>query len=148
MGSTQRGVRLGVKLIDNTAKIKQQIHIQLAQGINNACAFWVNEAIDLAPEDTGFLKAHIGQTVTATPNSLHGELRSLAPYSQAVNGGTSRQAPQPFWTVAGLLTRQKFDWLLKSGFIAIRRVGSAGGGIIRQALEDFHGPTGRGGQGF
>lgn len=139
---------MGVKLIDNHQKIKREIHVQLAQGINNACQFAVSETIDLAPEDTGFLKAHIGQTVTATPDSLLGEIRSLAPYSGYVNYGTFRQHPQPFWTVALLLTRQKFDRLMKSGFIGIKRLGSAGGGIIRQALMDFHGPMGRKGQGF
>lgn len=139
---------MGVKLVNNTQKIKREIHVQLAQGVNNAIQFWVDEAIDLAPEDTGFLKAHIGQTVTATPDSLHGEIRSLAPYSGYVNYGTSRQSPQPFFTVSGLLTRQNFNWLMKSGFIGIRKLGSAGGGIIRQALMDFHGPMGRKGQGF
>lgn len=139
---------MGVVLKDNTEKIKQAIHVQLAQGINNACQYWVGEAIDLAPEDTGFLKAHIGQTVSATPESLHGEVRSLAPYSGPVNSGTTRQAPQPFWTVAGLLTRQNFSKLLRSGFISIGKLGSAGGGIIRQALMDFHGPMGRKGGGF
>lgn len=139
---------MGVTLVNNIPKIKQEIHVQLAQGINNACQFWADEAQDLAPVDTGFMKEHIGQTVTATPDSLHGEIRSLAPYSDLVNRGTSRQAPQPFWTVAGLLTRQKFDWLMKSGFIGISRVGSAGRNIIRAALMDFHGPMGRKGQGF
>lgn len=139
---------MGVRLVDNTVKVKAAIKVQIAKGINNACQFWVGEAIDLAPEDTGFLKAHIGQTVAASPNSLRGEIRSLAPYSGPVNSGTSRQAAQPFWTVAGLLTRQKFEWLLKSGFVSIGRVGSAGANIIRAALEDFHGPMGRKGGGF
>lgn len=139
---------MGVKLVDNIPKIQKEIKVQLAKGINNACQFWVGEAQDLAPVDTGFLKAHIGQTVTATPESLHGEVRSLAPYSGPVNFGTSRQHPQPFWTVAGLLTRQKFNDLLKSGFIGISKLGSAGSGIIRQALQDFHGPMGRKGKGF
>lgn len=139
---------MGVKLVNNIPRIQKEIHVKLAQGINNACQFWVGEAIDLAPEDTGFLKAHIGQTVPAMPDNLHGEIRSLAPYSGYVNYGTSRQSAQPFWTVAGLLTRQKFDWLMKSGFIGISRLGSAGSGVIRQALMDFHGPMGRKGQGF
>lgn len=139
---------MGIKLVNNIPKIRQAIHVQLAHGINNACQYWASEAIDLAPEDTGFLKAHIGQTVTATAQSLHGEVRSLAPYSGLVNLGTSKQAAQPFWTVAGLLTRQKFHWLMKSGFIQISRMGSAGAGIIKQALMDFHGPMGRKGQGF
>ena len=130
---------MGVKLVNNIPKVKQAIHVQLAKGINNACQYWVSEAQDLAPVKTGFLKAHIGQTVTATPASLHGEIRSLAPYSDLVNRGTSRQAPQPFWTVAGLLTREKFNWLLKSGFIQISRLGSAGRNVISAALQEFHG---------
>jgi hypothetical protein len=139
---------MGVKLVDNTAKIQAAIKVQIAQGINNAAQFWVTEAKDLAPVDTGFLKEHIGQTVSAVPNNLHAELRSLAPYSGLVNYGTSNQSPQPFWTIAGLMTRQKFNWLLKSGFVSIGRVGSAGANIIRAALEEFHGPMGRKGGGF
>ena len=139
---------MGVKLVNNTEKIRKEIHVKLAQGINNACQFWVSEAQDLAPVDTGFLKEHIGQTVPAMPDSLHGEIRSLAPYSGPVNYGTSRQSAQPFWTVAGLLTRQKFDSLMKSGFIGISKIGSAGRGVIRAALMDFHGPMGRKGRGF
>ena len=139
---------MGVKLVDNTAKVKQAIREQLAQGINNACQFWSDNAQDLAPVDTGFLKSAIGQSVTATPNSLLGEVRSLAPYSGYVNYGTVKQAPQPFWTVAGLLTRQNFDKLFKSGFISINKIGSAGRGVIKAALTEFHGVTGRKGRGF
>lgn len=139
---------MSVRLVDNSAKIKQHLREQIAAGINSACAMWTDEAIDLAPEDTGFLKAHIGQTVSATAASLSGEIRSLAPYSGFVNFGTSKQPAQPFWTVAALLTRQKFEWLLKSGFVQIQRGTSAGGGIIKSALMDFHGPMGPKGRGF
>lgn len=140
---------MGVNLVNNFPKVQAAIKEQVARGINNAAQFWVSEAIDLAPEDTGFLKAHIGQTVSAAPNNLHAEIRSLAPYSSVVNFGSARgQAPQPFWTVAGLLTRQKFDYLLKSGFVQIGRLGSAGPNVIRAALEEFHGPMGRKGGGF
>lgn len=139
---------MGVTLVNNFPKVQAALKEQIAQGINNAAQFWVSEAGDLAPVDTGFLKAHIGQTVSAVPNNLSAEIRSLAPYSGPVNYGTSRQAPQPFWTVAGLLTRQKFAYLLKSGFIGISKLGSAGPNIIRAALEEFHGPMGRKGGGF
>lgn len=139
---------MSVRLVDNTERIKQALREQVAQGINNACQFWVDEAKDLAPVDTGFLVEHIGQTKAANANDLSGEIRSLAPYSSAVNFGTARQPAQPFWTVAGLLTRQKFEWLLKSGFVKIGRVVSAGAGVIKSALMDFHGPMGRKGQGF
>lgn len=130
---------MGVKLVNNIPKIQQAIKVSLAKGINNACQFWVSEAIDLAPELTGELKAGIGQTVTATPNSLHGEVRSLANHSSVVNFGGPYTAPQPFWTVAGLLTRQKFDWLLKSGFVAISKIGSAGAGVVRAFQQEFRG---------
>lgn len=139
---------MGVKLVNNTERIKSEIKVQLARGINNAAQFWVGEAKDLAPVDTGFMKEHIGQTVSAVPNALHAEIRSLAPYSGPVNYGTSTQAAQPFWTVAALLTLQKFDWLLKSGFVSFSKAGSAGRNVIRAALEEFHGPMGRKGQGF
>lgn len=139
---------MGVRLVNNFPKIQVAIKEQLAQGINNACQFWVSEAKDLAPVDTGFLKEHVGQTTSAVPNNLSAEIRSLAPYSGFVNYGTSRQSPQPFWTVAGLLTREKFTYLLKSGFIGISKLGSAGPNIIRAALQEFHGPMGRKGGGF
>jgi hypothetical protein len=139
---------VSVTLVDRTAEIKQALREQVAKGINNACQMWTDEAIDLAPEDTGFLKEHIGQTKAANAHDLSGEVRSLAPYSGHVNYGTSRQAAQPFWTVAALLTRQKFEWLLKSGFVQIRRGTSAGPGIIRAALMDYHGPLGRKGKGI
>ena len=139
---------MSVRLVDNTEKIKHALREQVAQGINNACQFWADEAKDLAPVDTGFLKEHIGQSKAANAASLSGEIRSLAPYSGPVNYGTSKQPAQPFWTVAGLLTRQKFEWLLKSGFVRIGRGVSAGAGVIKSALMDFHGPMGRKGQGF
>lgn len=139
---------MSVKLVDNTEKIKHALREQIAAGINNACQFWTDEAKDLAPVDTGFLKEHIGQTKAANGNSLSGEIRSLAPYSGPVNYGTAKQPAQPFWTVAGLLTRQRFEYLLKSGFVKISRGASAGGNIIRSALMDFHGPLGRKGRGI
>lgn len=139
---------MSVTLVDRTEQIKAALREQVAQGINNACQYWVDEAKDLSPVDTGFLKEHIGQTKAANANDLSGEIRSLAPYSGPVNYGTSKQSAQPFWTVAGLLTRQKFAYLLKSGFVSIGRGASAGAGVIKSALMDFHGPMGRKGGGF
>ncbi len=139
---------MSVVLVDRSEQIKAALREQIAQGINAACQMWTDEAKDLAPVDTGFLKEHIGQTKAANGNDLSGEIRSLAPYSSAVNYGTSRQSAQPFWTVAGLLVRQKFEWLLKSGFVSIKRGSSAGAGVIRAALMDYHGPLGRKGKGI
>lgn len=139
---------MSYKLIDNFPKVRQQLREGCALGINNAIAFAVDEAKDLAPVDTGFLKEHIGMTKAASADDLSGEVRSLAPYSGPVNYGTSKQAAQPFWTVALLLMRQKFPGLFRSGFIGIRRGSSAGPGVIRSALMDFHGPLGRKGRGI
>ena len=139
---------MSVVLTDNTEKIKVALREQVANGINDACQMWTDEAKDLAPVDTGFLQAHIGQTKAANATDLSGEVRSLAPYSGFVNYGTSRQTAQPFWTVAALLVRQKFEWLLKSGFVSIKRGSSAGPGVIRAALMDYHGPLGRKGGGI
>jgi hypothetical protein len=139
---------MSVRLIDRKDEVIAALRERVAQGINSACQMWTDEAIDLAPEDTGFLKAHIGQTKAANAADLSGEVRSLAPYSGPVNYGTSRQAAQPFWTVAALLVRQRFEWLLKSGFVQIRRGASAGAGVIKSALMDYHGPMGRKGGGF
>lgn len=139
---------MGVKLVDNTVKIRTALREQVAAGINAACEMWVDEAKSLAPIDTGFMEAHIGQTRAANAESLTGEVRSLAPYSGHVNYGTSKQPAQPFWTVAALHTRKEFARLLKSGFVQIRRGTSAGAGVIKSALMDYHGPTGRKGGGF
>jgi hypothetical protein len=141
-------VFMSVELVDNTQKVIAGLREQVAQGINAACQMWVDEAKDLAPVDTGFLKEHIGQTLAASPNRLEGEIRSLAPYSGLVNSGTSKQAAQPFWTVAGLLVRAKFEYLLKSGYVSIQRGVSAGQDVIKAALMDYHGPMGRKGKGF
>lgn len=139
---------MSVRLVDNTEKIKQALREQIAQGINAACQMWTDEAKDLAPRDTGFLAEHVGQTKAANANDLSGEVRSLAAYSGFVNYGTSRQPAQPFWTVAGLLVRQRLPGLFKSSFIQIRRGASAGAGVIRAALMDYHGPLGRKGKGI
>lgn len=139
---------MGVKLVNNIPKIQAAILVQIAGGINNALSMGVNEAYDMAPEDTGFLKSGIGITKAATPNDLSGEARSIAAYSGFVNFGTSKQAPQPYWTVAWLLVRQKFNWLMKSGFVSMSRGTSAGPGVQTAAQLDFFGPMGRKGGGF
>lgn len=139
---------MGVTLVDRTPQIIRALKQAAANGCNNAAFFWADNSKDMAPRDTGFLAEHVGVTKTATADDLSSEVRSLAPYSGPVNYGTSKQAAQPFWTVAGLLTRQKFPNLFKSGFISIQRGGSAGAGVIKSALMDYHGPTGRKGGGF
>jgi len=117
---------MSVRLIDNTDKVVRGLREQAAQGVNNAAQFWSAEAQDLAPVATGYLKANIGQTVVATSDSPSAEIRSAAPYSGFVNYGTSKMQPQPFWTVAGLMTQDKFKDLLKSGSISISRGSSIG----------------------
>lgn len=139
---------MSVTLVDNTEKIKVALREQVAQGENNVVAFIASEARDLAPVDTGFLKSGIGVSKEATVSDLTAEVRSIAPYSGHVNYGTSRQPAQPFWTVALLTARQKFEYLFKSGFIRFGRWTSAGPGVIRQALTDHHGPLGRKGGGI
>lgn len=139
---------MSVRLVDNTQRVRAALREQIAAGINAACQMWTDEAQDLAPVDTSFMRDHIGQTKAANANDLSAEIRSLAPYSGYVNYGTSKQAAQPFWTVAALLVRQKFEYLLKSGYVTIQRGKSAGPGVIKAALMDFHGPMGRKGKGF
>ena len=124
---------MSVRLVDNTDKVIAELRAQIAQGINNACQMWTAEAQNLAPVDTGFMKAHIGQTKAANANDLDGEIRSLAPYSGFVNYGTSKQAAQPFWTVAALTVRNAFASLLASGYVRIERGSGAGPGIIQSA---------------
>lgn len=139
---------MGYTLVDNTEKIKRQLRQGCANGCNNAVAFWADEARDLAPVDTGFLKSGIGVSEVATENKLSATVRSIANYSSVVNFGGAHQAAQPYFTVAGLKTRQEFNWLMKSGFISISRGQSAGPGAIRAAMMDYFGPLGRKGQGW
>lgn len=130
---------MGVKLADNTAKVKAALKAQIANGLNAAANLWVTEAKNNANVDTGFMKAHIGVTVAAVANSLSAEIRSLAPYSAQQDTGFRGNL---FWTRAYLATREKFKQFIYQG------AGSAGPGVIGAALQEFHGVLGRKGGGF
>lgn len=112
---------------------------QVAARLNNAAAFWVAEAQANANVDTGFMKNSTGVTVPATPNSLFTVIRCLAPYGSAQDTGIRGNL---WWTRAFLATREKFTQFLYD------KVGSAGPGVIRAALQEYHGPLGnpRGGK--
>ena len=133
---------MGVRLIDNSAKVKQALKERIAVGLNNAANAWVDAAAGAANVDTGFMKAHIGVTKAASSADLSAVIRSLAPYSMYQDTGMHGNL---FWTRAYLIVRDKYTQFLYHG---IAYTGSAGPGVIRQALQDYHGPLGnpRGGK--
>lgn len=126
---------MGVRLVDNTEKVKREIRAQLAIRVNNAAQFFVGEAKRNANIDTDFMRQHIGQTVQATAASLSAEMRSLAPYSGPQDTGRWGNL---FWTRAWLALRDKFKGLLMSSGTE-----SAGAGVIGAAEQEYFGPMGR-----
>lgn len=128
---------MGVKLVDNTEKVKVALRERIAVGINNAAGTWVDFAQGAANVDTSFMKNHIGITVAATTRSLFAVVRSLAPYSMYQDTGRYGNL---YWTRAYLAVRDKFRQFIYGG-TAI--AGQAGPGVIKAALEEFHGPLGR-----
>lgn len=133
---------MGVKLTDRTAEVKAALRERIAVGLNNAAGTWVDFAQGAANVDTGFMKEHIFVSVGATASSLFAIVRSLAPYSQMQDTGARGNL---YWTRAYLAVRDKFKQFIYGG-TAI--AGQAGPGVIRAALEEFHGPMGRKGGGF
>lgn len=124
---------MGVKLVDNTAKVQREVRGALAIRLNNAAQFLVKEAKQNANVDTGFMKEHIGQTVQATGQSLLAEIRSLAPYSLYQDTGRHGNL---FLTRAYLALRGRFkDFLTVS-------IG-ANPGVINAAEQEYFGPLGR-----
>ena len=61
---------------------------------------------DSTPVKTGFLKSSEGVSVTAS-DGTEGEMHANAEYSGYVNGGTSRQPPQPFFDRGVATTSQR-----------------------------------------
>jgi hypothetical protein len=131
---------MGYRLIDNKDKVVAALKEQVANGLNNAASFFVTEAQKNAAVDTGFMRDSTGVTVAATPNSLFAELRALAPYSGFQDVG---QHGNLWFTRAFLVTKEKFKQ-----FIYTRSSGTAGPGVIKAALTEYHGVTGRKGRGF
>lgn len=106
---------MSVRLINNLPKVLPAVKAEVAKRLNQAAQDFAEEARRAAPVDTGYMKAHIGQTKTATPESLVAEVASPAGYSGFVNYGTSRQVAQPFWTNAWLIIRSKFRGIILRG---------------------------------
>lgn len=127
---------MGVKLVDKTAEVKQALKERIAVGLNNAAGAWVDAAQGAANVDTGFMREHIGQTVAATATSLFTVIRSLAPYSAMQDSGIHGNF---FWTRAYLIVRDKYKQFIYGGLAV---TGSAGSGVIKAALEEYHGPLG------
>jgi len=130
---------MGVQLVNNIPKVVPELKRQVAERLNAAAQFWVGQAKQNAPVDTGFLKAHVGQSIAAVPERLEAEVRSLARYSAPTDTGIRGTL---WWTKSYLRTRELFPQFLYG------KAGSAGANVIRAAEEDFHGPMGRKGGGF
>lgn len=128
---------MGVKLTDNTVKVKAALRERISVGINNAADMWVQAAQQGANVDTEFMKLHIGVTVPSTATTLFAIVRSLAPYSMYQDTGIHGNL---FWTRAYLIVRDKFKQFIYGGTAV---AGQAGPGVIGAALEEYHGPLGR-----
>src|SRR5205823_5572868 len=99
------------------------LRVQAANGLNNAGAFFVNEAKANASIDTGFMYSNIlmPESEMATPQSLSTTVRSLAPYSLFQDVSRSGNL---FFTRAWLATRAKFKQFILGEITA----GTVGGG--------------------
>lgn len=122
---------MGVRLIDNTEKIRVALKEQIAGGLNEAAQWWTDEAQQNANILTGFMQSHVGTTKAASPNDLTAVIRSLAPYSMYQDTGIHGNL---FWTKAYLDTRQRFIQFLYKGQAF---TGGAGRGVISAALQSF-----------
>lgn len=134
---------MGVKLVDNTEKVKAALKVQIAGGLNAAGAFWVDEARRNANVDTGAMRDSTGVTVSATPSSLFVIIRALMPYSYWQD--VSVKSGNLWWTRAFLATRQRFHQFIYQGRA---HAGGAGAGVVKAALSEYHGVSGRKGGGF
>lgn len=132
---------MGVQLVNNREKVVAELKRQVAQRINAAAQLMVGEAQRNANVDTGYLRSSIGQTITAVPERLEAEVRSLAKYSQPQDTGMRGNL---YFTRAWLRVREIFPQLI-AGKIS---VGTAGPGVVRASEQEFHGPLGspRGGK--
>lgn len=130
---------MGVVLVNNIPKVIPLLKEQVAVRVNNVAQIAVARLIAASPIDTGFLRSHLGQTTTATPNNLSAEVRSLAPYSGPTDTGVRGTL---WWTNTWLGIRSEFPQLM------LGKGESAGPGVIRAAMQEFHGVLGRKGGRF
>lgn len=128
---------MGVKLVDRRVQIVAALKQRLAEGLNEAAQYMVDEARANANVLTGFMMTHIGQTLTAVANRLEARVQSLAPYSAAQDTGRHGNL---FFTRAWLATHAKFPQLWAARFSGKIVDGVAGAhlaNIQRAALQDF-----------
>ena len=68
---------------------------------------WVATAQDVAPVDTGFMRANTAvSSVEGTPTRGSAEVVSRADYAGFVNGGTRNMGPRPFFE-AGMVAAEQ-----------------------------------------
>lgn len=84
----------------NFAALSERMKRNIAEVLNEGAESAVSLAQQLAPVDTGFMKANISQTAEASPNSLKAAIESGADYSVFVEYGTVNMEAQPFFTPA------------------------------------------------
>jgi HK97 gp10 family phage protein len=84
----------------NFAALSRKMRENIAQVINEGAESCVSLAQQLAPVDTGFLKANITQEGEASADSLRVRVESGADYSVFVEYGTVNMEAQPFMTPA------------------------------------------------
>lgn len=88
------------------AGLSRRMKTGIAEELNVAAAEGVSLAKQLAPVDTGFMRDHISQTETATPQNPRITIESEADYSEFVEYGTVNMEAQPFMTPAFEMIRR------------------------------------------
>lgn len=94
-------------------QLSERMRRNIADVLNEGAVSCVSLAKQLAPVDTGYMKANITQTDEATPNSLRSAIESGADYSVFVEYGTVNQDAQPFFTPAFESARRQVNNSLK-----------------------------------
>ncbi|HEX8772596.1 MAG TPA: hypothetical protein VF735_03255 [Pyrinomonadaceae bacterium] len=94
-----------VELKSNVGNVRSAVHTMAARLINTIAHALKDDAVEGAPEDTGYLKEHIEVTEEATPDKPEATLESGATYSEPVNFGHHTSSgsfvpANPFFTSA------------------------------------------------
>lgn len=84
----------------NFAALSRNMRENIAEELNSGAESCVSLAKQLSPVDTGFMRDHISQTETASPDNLKAAIESEADYSVFVEYGTVNMEAQPFFTPA------------------------------------------------
>ena len=91
------------------AALSARMRKNIAGAVNNAADSCVSLGQQLSPVDTGFMRDHIKQIDTASPDQLRAVVESEADYSVFVEYGTVNMDAQPFFTPAFESARRQLN---------------------------------------